>query len=134
VAYALGSLRDDLPDSIPLVEKGKLTPGAAARTHKTIFYRELPSLVLLDFDAKGMPPAVKQRLDDRGGFVAVLKCLCAGLREAGYIRRLSTSAGVHHRSTGEEYHLTMVCACVYEKTSTPSASERSSAAPIVSTL
>lgn len=106
-AFGLGRLRDDIPDSIPLVTKAKLTvtPGAAARTQASVYYRDTPSLVLLDFDCKGMPPEVKQRLHECGGFVGALESICAGLPQAGYIKRLSTSAGVHNRDTGEEYHL-----------------------------
>ena len=44
-----------------------------------------PAFVLLDFDTKGMSPAVKARLAELGGFLEALHTICPGLGEAGYI-------------------------------------------------
>lgn len=107
VAYALGRLREDLPDNVPLVVSGgqsaDLAEGAP-RSKETISYREeQPGLVLLDFDVKGMPAAVRAKLDALGGFLKALEHICPGLTAAGYIRRLSTSSGVYRTDTDEQF-------------------------------
>ncbi|WP_424361413.1 primase-helicase family protein [Methylocystis parvus] len=107
VAYSLGRLHDDIADSVRIVllgeETAELSKGAP-RSAKTISYRPgLPGLVLLDFDTKGMPAAVKDRLNALGGFLGALDHICPGLTAAGYIRRLSTSSGIYRTDTGERF-------------------------------
>ena len=106
-AYALGALRPGLPDSVQLVRKRdpqSAQPGVATRTADAILYREkCPGFALLDFDTKGMPPGVKTRLQDLGGFRGALGRVCPGFAAAGHIRRRSTSAGVINELTGESY-------------------------------
>jgi hypothetical protein len=90
VAYALGTMRADLPASIHLVAKVEPQsekPGFATRTRGTIQYRDEPGLVLLDFDTKGIPEDVRARLRSLGGFCAAIEAVCAGIALAGYIRR-----------------------------------------------
>jgi hypothetical protein len=90
VAYALGTMRADLPASIHLVAKVEPQsekPGFATRTRGTIQYRDEPGLVLLDFDTKGVPEDVRARLRSLGGFCAAIEAVCAGIALAGYIRR-----------------------------------------------
>ena len=107
VAWALGALRDPFPDAVALVLKddpqaGK--PGFVARTADSFVYRpNCPALVLLDFDAKGMPDDVKTRIEELGGFAGALAAVCPELAGAGYIRRRSTSANVVNGDTGEQY-------------------------------
>ena len=67
---------------------GLLAPWFAARTGDKILYAPgEPAFVLLDFDTKGMPPAVKARLAELGGFLEALHAICPGFDEAGYISR-----------------------------------------------
>jgi hypothetical protein len=75
-AIALGTLRPDLPDQVEIVTKDKLAkmngavqPGIIARTGGHITYAPgRLALALLDFDTKGMPPSVADRLNERGGY------------------------------------------------------------------
>jgi hypothetical protein len=99
-AIALGTLRPDLPDEIPIVSKEKLNGGdAIPRTQENIIYREnQPALVLLDFDRKAMPTEVRERLRE---FWETLVAIVPGLREAAHLVRQSTSAGLYHADTGE---------------------------------
>ena len=72
-AIALGALRADLPDEVEVVTKDKLDgqplPNVIARTSNDIVYRNgRPAFVLLDYDTKGMPPAIAAQLEALGGF------------------------------------------------------------------
>jgi hypothetical protein len=105
-AYVLGVLRPDLPDSVPLVRKRdpkSAQPGSATRSKETIRYDAGPSLVLLDFDAKGMPQPVRLRLLRSGGFRGALEVVCPELATAGCISRMSTSANLVNEATGESH-------------------------------
>ena len=99
-AIALGTLRPDLPDEIPIVSKKNLNGGEAiARIQENIIYRKnKPALVLLDFDRKAMPAEVRERL---GEFWETLVAIVPGLREAAHLVRQSTSAGLYRTDTGE---------------------------------
>ena len=79
-AIALGTLRPDLPDEIPIVSKEKLNGGdAIPRTQENIIYREnQPALVLLDFDRKAMPTEVRERLRE---FWETLVAIVPGLEK-----------------------------------------------------
>jgi hypothetical protein len=105
-AIALGHMRPDFPDKVYLTTKDApdcSRPGFAARTGGNIIYAPgEPAFVLLDFDTKGMPPAVKARLAELGGFLEALHTICSGFDEAGYISRRSTSAGIINQVTGEK--------------------------------
>jgi hypothetical protein len=108
-ALATGSLREDLPDQVKVVTKLKLVHGAAgpgviARDQDHIVYRAGKSaLALLDFDAKGMPDAVRQRIGDLGGVWQALVSVIPELANAGRVERASTSAGLSNSVTGEEF-------------------------------
>ena len=69
-AIGLGALRPDLPDEVAIVTKAKLNgDGAIARTGSNFAYRRgEPALVLFDYDTKGMPNDVAERIDGLGGF------------------------------------------------------------------
>jgi hypothetical protein len=105
-AIALGALRDGLPDDVGIVTKRALKAGIAAndtvaRTGNNLAYRPgRPALVLFDYDTKGMPGAVAQPLDAAGGFWAALSSVLA---TAGYLLRLSTSAGLARTDTGATF-------------------------------
>jgi hypothetical protein len=109
-AIALGSLRSGLPDKVEITTKGQLeklngtvTPHLIARTAEHIFY--LPNyaaLVLIDFDTKGMPDHVKNRIRAAGGFWAALMSVLPELENAGRVIRRSTSAGLSRADTGVE--------------------------------
>ena len=106
-ALALGALRPDLPDEVTIVTKAKLNgaaqPGVIARTGSNIIYREkLPAPVLLDFDTKGMPPEVANRLDAAGGFWPALIGVLPALGRAARVSRFSTSAGLYRTDSDDK--------------------------------
>ena len=107
-AIALGSPRDDLPDQVNILTKRELAKGpvkgTVARTAENLRYRSgQAALVLFDFDMKGMPPSVALQLKVTGGFWAAMVAVVPALATAGYLRRLSTSAGLSRTDTGEEF-------------------------------
>jgi hypothetical protein len=59
--------------------------------------------MLLDIDFKGMPPAIKERIEAAGGVVALLSELFPGLMRAARVERASTSAGISNTATGETF-------------------------------
>src|SRR6266550_7788444 len=66
-AIALGTLRDDLPDEVKIVAKKDLNgaAGVIARTSENFIFAEgQPALALIDFDRKGMPDEVSERVGD----------------------------------------------------------------------
>ncbi len=110
-AIALGSLRADLPDRVQLTTatglaslNGQAAPDLIARTTQFIAYRAgQPALALLDFDRKGIPPEMANRIRDRGGFRSVLHSILPELANAGGVIRASTSAGIRDGTTGERF-------------------------------
>jgi hypothetical protein len=109
-AIALGALRDELPERVEVTTKDRLAalnetaqPNIIARTSNHIFYRpDQPALALIDFDTKGIPPAVRVRMDQVGGFTPALISVLPGLAAAGRVVRPSTSAGITRLDTGQE--------------------------------
>ena len=109
-AIALGALRLGLPETVELTTKRKLdelngeaAPAVIARTGGHIEYRAgQPAFALLDFDTKGMPPAVAARLDELGGFSRALHTVLPELGDAARLYRRSTSAGLSRTDTGEQ--------------------------------
>ncbi len=108
-AIALGSLRPDLPDKVEILTarrlaevNGSTPPFAISRTAGHIGYiPESPALALLDFDTKGMPQVVRDRLDAHGGFWPALVTVAPELAHAARVVRLSTSSGIVRGDTGE---------------------------------
>jgi hypothetical protein len=95
-ALALGSLRSDLPDAVAITITGKEDEarGLVSRTRRYFDYAPgAPALLLLDFDRKGLPAAVAQRIEAAGGFWAALCEVCPALADAASVERPSTSAG-----------------------------------------
>jgi hypothetical protein len=107
VAYGLGCLREDLPDSLSLVVKDDPrngTLGFVSRTKDNLSYRHwTPAFALFDYDTKGMPSDVATNLQAAGGFSKALELICPALAHAGYIPRSSTSAGLINGKTGKRY-------------------------------
>lgn len=109
-AIALGAPRGDLPDALEITTKRKLDelngaarPGIIARTGGYIVYRPgQPAFALLDFDTKGMPPAVANRLEELGGFARALRTVLPELAGTARLYRRSTSAGLSRTDTGDQ--------------------------------
>ena len=108
-AIALGSLRDDLPDEVEVTTAKKLTEmnGTApahviARTAGHIAYAaKQAALVLLDFDSKGMPQTVADRVKALGGFWKAVVSVAPDLEHAAKVVRRSTSSGISRTDTGQ---------------------------------
>jgi hypothetical protein len=106
-ALALGALRDDLLDTVQIATKRALNgtefrPDLIARTADYIMYRpDRPALVLIDIDAKGMPSAVRRRIEAIGGYWPALVSVLPELAKAGRVQRASTSAGLFRTDTEE---------------------------------
>ena len=107
-AIALGRLRPDLPDRVEVTTKCKLNgggrPDLIARTADYLVYPPgTPAVALIDFDKKGMPPAVAARLGEHGGCWPALVSVLPALRTVARIQRRSTSAGLYRVDTREEF-------------------------------
>lgn len=108
-AIALGSLHHDLPDEVRITTARKLTEmnGCAprdliARTAEHISYAtQQPALALLDYDTKGMPQAVAERVKALGGFWPAVVSVAPDLEHAAKVVRRSTSSGIVRSDTGE---------------------------------
>jgi hypothetical protein len=106
-ALALGRLRDGVLDNSRLVTKNDPRanePGFICRTAENFTYPpRQPAFILHDYDTKGMPDAVRMRIEGANGFIGALSAVCPEFAHAGHIRRRSTSAGVVNSETGAEY-------------------------------
>jgi hypothetical protein len=109
-AYALGRLKDGLPDRVPVVTAAKV--GEAQKADPTTITRSLdylafakgePGIALIDVDRKGMPDAVKARVAGAEGFWGALCTVVPALRSVALVARASTSSGIRNRATGEAY-------------------------------
>jgi hypothetical protein len=103
-AIALGALREDLSTPISVTTKASLdrNPGAIARTRDFIDYRPgVPAWALIDFDTKGMPKEVSDRIDAAGGMWNALLTVAPELANAARVSRASTSAGLYRSDTRE---------------------------------
>jgi len=104
-AIALGAPRADLPTKVKVVTEralnGQTRPDIIARTGANIVYNEGPAFALLDFDTKGMPPAVATRLKQLGGFWPALLTVLPALADVARVTRRSTSSGIYRADTGE---------------------------------
>jgi hypothetical protein len=106
-AIALGTLRPDLRREVQITTKrnleqvnGAARPDLIARTGGYIvFQADKPGLALLDFDTKGMPAAVAQKLDELGAFWDALISAVPTLKGAAHVTRRSTSAGLYRTDT-----------------------------------
>jgi hypothetical protein len=103
-AIALGALREDLSSPISVTTKDSLdqNPGAIARTRSFIDYRPgVPAWALIDFDTKGMPKEVSDRIGAVGGMWQALLTVAPELANAARVSRASTSAGLFRTDTNE---------------------------------
>jgi hypothetical protein len=105
-AIALGSLRPGLPGKVDIVSRRSLNGGGAppntiTRTaNNFIFKTDARGFVLLDFDTKGMPGDVAERLEREGGFWPALLTVMPEFSCVAHITRASTSAGLFRTDTG----------------------------------
>ena len=111
-ALALGSLSSANGTPVNVITAAmlaKLSPaqhgkGTIARTREHLAFRPgAPAWGLLDFDRKGMPANVQGQLDTVSGFWPALLNIVPGLARAAHVIRASTSTGLQHRDTGEQY-------------------------------
>ena len=103
-AIALGALREDLSSPISITTKNRLdqNPGAITRSRSFIDYRPgVPAWALIDFDTKGMPKEVSDRITGAGGMWNALLTVAPELANAARVSRASTSAGLFRADTGE---------------------------------
>jgi hypothetical protein len=108
-AIALGALNSELPDAVVVVTKERLRKRGSnaplvwiARTHEYLNYRQgLPALALIDFDTKGMPQRVKDRIEELGGVLGAIMAVLPGLADAGRVNRRSTSSCMRRKDTDE---------------------------------
>jgi hypothetical protein len=109
-ALSFGTLRSGLPDTVPIRPRARINgtayPGlttAIARTKENILYEPGKlAWVLIDFDQKGIPPAVAQRIQDLGGLWPALVSVLPSLAGIERVERASTSAGLYRTDTNEK--------------------------------
>jgi hypothetical protein len=106
-AIALGRIRGGLPEKVEVTTKARLNGAAApnliARTSNDIVYRAgQQALALLDYDTKGMPREIADKLDQLGGFWPALVSVLPALRAVARVTRPSTSSGLYRSDTGEQ--------------------------------
>jgi hypothetical protein len=104
MALALGALKPELPNPATIVTKRRLAehPGAITRSRDSIDYRPgAPAWALIDFDAKGMPTEVADRIETMGGVWSALTTVGSGLKDVARVVRASTSSGLSRQDTGE---------------------------------
>jgi hypothetical protein len=104
-AIALGSLRPGLPREVVIATKrainGAARPDIISRSADNIIFRPAQcGFVLVDFDTKGMPADVAERLRCAGGFWPALLSVIQELGGVARLARASTSAGLYHQGTG----------------------------------
>jgi hypothetical protein len=107
-ALALGSMRTDLLAQVTVTTKKALNSGNASdiisrsRDYLT-FSKGRRGFCLGDFDCKGITAEVRDKLEQSGGFVAALETVIPELKNAGYVVRASTSAGLFRTDTGQRF-------------------------------
>ena len=107
-ALALGCMPATVADECRVVSKKRLpdcddgTP-IITRTLDNFAFTDGPGWTLIDHDTKGMPAAVANRLAELGGPEGALRYLIQGYDAAAHVSRASTSSGLSHAETGEEF-------------------------------
>jgi hypothetical protein len=89
---------------IAVTTKHKLAahPNAIARSRDFLeFTPGVSAPMVLDFDQKGMPPSVKDRLTAAGGFWPLMVEAFPPLANVARVERASTSSGLYRSDTGE---------------------------------
>jgi hypothetical protein len=104
-AIALGRLRPDLCNQVEITTKRKLNGSSTriiARTKEFLIYRpDETTLALIDYDRKGMPAQVAERIECLGGLEGALACIIPEITRIERLIRASTSAGLWRRDTGQ---------------------------------
>src|SRR5580704_7940557 len=103
-AIALGTLGHELPEAVDVTVPSRLDrhPGAITRSRKFIDYRPgSPAWALIDFDSKGMPDGIFDRIEAAGGMWNALLTVTPELASAARVSRASTTAGLFRSDTGE---------------------------------
>jgi hypothetical protein len=106
MALALGTLKGaPVGESVPIVAKVRLNgPGVFARSLEYMAFEQgREAWGLFDFDRKGMPAAVAERLRAVGGFEAALARVLPQIPKTARVIRPSTSSGLINAVTGERY-------------------------------
>ena len=106
-AITLGRLRPDLPNEVEVVTKRLLNGGdnsrTVARTREFFAYRPGQSaLALVDYDTKGMPASIIEKISQLGGFWPALLSVIQRLAGVRRLERKSTSAGLFRADTGQK--------------------------------
>ena len=107
-ALALGCMADVVDDECRVVSKKRLadyddgTP-TITRTLDNFAFSNGPGWALIDHDTKGMPAAVADKLAELGGPEGALRYLIPGYDDAARVARASTSSGLSHAETGEQF-------------------------------
>lgn len=105
MALVAGSLVPE-GDAIPIVTDKRADPAAGtySRTLKNLRYIPgAPAVGLVDFDQKGMPRAVRERIKALGGIEAALASIIKGMDGCARVTRASTSAGLYNAETDERF-------------------------------
>src|SRR5262249_28877979 len=99
-----GALKAEFLASVAVTIPKRLEkhPDAITRSREYIDYRPgVPAWCLIDFDTKGMPKEVSDRIDALGGMLNALLTVAPELANAARVSRASTSAGLYRSDTGE---------------------------------
>ena len=107
-AYALGRIKDGLPDRVRVIRADKLNgvsdPAIIARTQDYLVFNEGEfGLALLDADFKGVSPDVARRMEEVGGFWGALCEVLPALETIACVERASTSSGLRDSKTGKVF-------------------------------
>jgi hypothetical protein len=107
-AYALGRLKDGVPDGAKVVVADELKDAGdlsvIARTKDyLIFNKGEPGFLLLDIDVKDMPDTVKRRIEECEGVLGALCQVFRAFKTVARIERASTSSGLRNKDTGEGF-------------------------------
>jgi hypothetical protein len=104
-ALTLGMLAPELPDRVEITTRRRMNgaAGVIARTLDHFIFRAAPTLMLLDYDVKGMPAIVAKRIAQAGGFWPALLSVVPELATAARVERSSTSAGLYRSDSGVEF-------------------------------
>lgn len=97
-ALCLGQLPSDRPDMVPVTLASKVVEGGEAIARSNQFFKFLPdrfNIVALDFDLKGMPQDVADRIESKGGLWNALVEVFPDLRDVATVTRLSTSSCIY---------------------------------------
>jgi|SRR5215813_2271133 len=106
-ALALGTMIEGVADEAHIVSKLKLQTKFNGVARPNLITRSLdffefrpgrPALALIDFDVKGMPEAVRERVAALGGLWRALVSVLPALEQAPRVMRASTSAGLFYDS------------------------------------